>query len=337
MTALVTVAENMWNDLDVDAKVNAPLGPLTWYRSGGNAQVLISPRTIDALQMLCKRCHENGIALRILGSGANVLVADDGVDGVVVRLDAPAFQFIAWQQGTRDEPTRIGAGVDLMALVQESARRALTGLSQLAGIPATVGGAIRMNAGGAYGDTAQSIHSIELLTMSGEIRHIPAAQLHFGYRQCELPDGIITAANWILTPGDGAAIRQHVKEVFAYKSRTQPMADHSAGCMFKNPIDPATGKRTSAGQLIDRAGLKGHEIGDAFVSQRHGNFIGLKARGLANDVLALAVDVQQRVFDHSGILLEREVVVWSETLSQVGTHGCTSALKSIDQQRGENR
>lgn len=337
MSALATVAENIWNDLDVVAQLNAPLGPLTWYRSGGPAQVLISPRTIDALQILCKRCHENGIALRVLGSGANVLVADDGVEGVVVRLDASAFQLTAWQEKTSDQPTRIGAGVDLMTLVQESPRRAVTGLSQLAGIPATVGGAVRMNAGGAYGDTAQSIHSIELLTMSGEIRHIPAAQLHFAYRHCELPDGIILAANWMLTPGDGAAIREHVKEVFAYKSRTQPMADHSAGCMFKNPIDPATGKRTSAGKLIDLAGLKGHEIGGAFVSQRHGNFIGLKTGGAANDVLALAVDVQQRVFDHSGILLEREVVVWSESFSQVGTHGCKPAWKSVGQQRGEIR
>lgn len=312
MSTLTTVKENLWSDLDVEATVDAPIGLLTWYKAGGHAEVLISPRNTEALQSLCRRCHANEIPVRVLGSGANLLIADDGVDGVVVRLNHPAFQDANWNESSDGRPTRICAGADLMGLVQESARRGLAGLSQLAGIPATIGGAIRMNAGGAYGDMAQSIHSIELLTMTGEFRTISAAELDFGYRHCALPDGIILAAQCNLCIGDRAKIRAHVKEVFEYKSRTQPMADRSAGCMFKNPIDPVTGKRESAGRLIDLAGMKGKTVGGAFVSERHGNFVGLRAGGSANDVLTLAFHVQQRVLDHSGIRLEREVVFWSQ-------------------------
>lgn len=312
MSTLITIKEKLWSDLDVEATLDAPIGRMTWYETGGSAEVLISPKSSNALQLLCKRCYESEIPVRVLGSGANLLVADDGIDGVVIRLNQPAFQETRWNDSQSDTPTRIGAGADLMGLVTESARRGFSGLSQLAGIPASIGGAIRMNAGGTYGDTAQSIHSIEILTMSGEFRTIAATELNFGYRQCALPSGIIIAAHCNLCASDPIALRAHVKEVFEYKKRTQPMSDRSAGCMFKNPIDPSTGKRESAGKLIDLAGLKGKTSGGAFVSDKHGNFIGLHASGCANDVLALAIDVQQQVFEHSGIQLEREVVIWSQ-------------------------
>jgi len=312
MSTLITVKETLWSDLDVEATLDAPIGPLTWYETGGRAEALISPKSVKALQLLCQRCDESGIPVRVLGSGANLLVADEGVDGVVIRFNQPAFQETLWNDLDNGNPTRIGAGVDLMGIVQESARRGLSGLSQLAGIPATIGGAVRMNAGGSYGDTAQSIHSIELMTMSGKLCTLTAADLNFGYRHCALPAGIVIAANCNLCSTDPVALRAHVKEVFEYKKRTQPMGDRSAGCMFKNPVDPSTGKRESAGKLIDLAGMKGKSCGGAFVSEKHGNFIGLRDGGSANDVLALAFDVQQQVFDHSGIQLEREVVVWSQ-------------------------
>ena len=312
MSTLITVKEKLWSDLDVDATLDAPIGPLTWYETGGRAEALISPKSLKALQLLCQRCDESGIPVRVLGSGANLLVADDGVDGIVIRLNQPTFQETLWNDFDNGKPTRIGAGVDLMGIVQESARRGLSGLSQLAGIPATIGGAVRMNAGGSYGDTAQSIHSIELMTMSGKLCTLTAADLDFGYRHSALPAGIVIAAHCNLCSTDPVALRAHVKEVFEYKKRTQPMGDRSAGCMFKNPIDPSTGKRESAGKLIDLAGMKGKTSGGAFVSEKHGNFIGIRDGGSANDVLALAFDVQQQVFDHSGIQLEREVVVWSQ-------------------------
>lgn len=310
------VAEILWRDLDVEATPDAPLGPRTWYGAGGRAELLAAPRSLIALQTLTMRCYEQAIPVRVLGSGANLLVAEDGVDGVVILLDHPVFQQAQWSVASHHSLTRLHAGADLMGLIQESARRGLAGLSQLAGIPATVGGAIVMNAGGTYGDTAQSLHSIQLLTPDGITRTIPKADLECGYRKTVLPPGIVLAGDFALSPGDPDQIRDHIKEVFAYKSRTQPMADRSAGCMFKNPIDPKAGpttaQRQSAGQLIDLAGLKGTVLRSAFVSERHGNFIGLHAGGSTNDVLALAHAVQLRVLDRFGIRLEREVVVWSQ-------------------------
>lgn len=134
MSTLITVKETLWSDLDVEATLDAPIGPLTWYETGGRAEALISPKSTESLQTLCKRCHESAIPLRVLGSGANLLVADEGVDGVVIRLNQPAFQETLWNDLDNGNPTRIGAGVDLMGIVQESARRGLSGLSQLAGI-----------------------------------------------------------------------------------------------------------------------------------------------------------------------------------------------------------
>ncbi|MSR69860.1 MAG: UDP-N-acetylmuramate dehydrogenase [Phycisphaerales bacterium] len=312
MRTMTAATPSLWNDLDLSAEMNAPLGALTWYRSGGRAEVLVHPNTVDALQSLCQRCHEMGIAMRVLGLGANLLVTESGVDGVVVRLSAPAFCGANWLIRADGETIRVGGGAQLMPLTAESARHGFEGLSALAGIPASIGGAIRMNAGGAFGDTAAIVHSIEHLSLAGERTTIAAAALDFGYRHCALPAGIVIAANLALTQGDPEKIRKHLKEVSAYKKNTQPMRDNSAGCMFKNPLDPTTGRRESAGKLIDLAGMKGIALGSAYVSPVHGNFIALKNGGCADDVLALATAVQLRVLEHSGIRLEREVIVWSK-------------------------
>ena len=302
----------LFTDLDARVELDAPMGPLTWFQVGGRAEALVSPRTHAALSILVTRCHESAVPVRVLGSGANLLVADDGVDGVVVRLDEPAFTQVGFAQACADGIVRVGAGADLMTLVQESARQGFDGLSQLAGIPATVGGAITMNAGGTYGDIAQAVASVGHLAFDGRVRLLSRADARFTYRHTEIPPGIILFADLRLERGDPAVIRERVKTIFNYKKSTQPMADRSAGCMFKNPVDPATGARRSAGQLIDQAGLKGTESGGAYVSPIHGNFIALRDGGSADDVLRLVARVQQRVLEHSGIGLEREVVVWSK-------------------------
>jgi UDP-N-acetylmuramate dehydrogenase len=303
---------NLLNGIDAEIHTNAPIGQSTWFKTGGCADVVARPRSSAALCDIARRCAETNTPLRILGSGANLLVLEEGVDGVVVDLSAPAFTGASWDDDHAEAIVRIGAGADLFRLVQESKRLGRSGLAQMAGIPATLGGAVRMNAGGAFGDIAQSLVRIEVVTRGGEERSVEAADLRLGYRHCELPEGcIVVAAHLRLPHGDPLTIEREVHEIFEYKKRTQPMGAKSAGCMFRNPTDRATSRRESAGKLIDQAGLKGLRVGSAFVSECHGNFLAVERGGRARDVLELSRQVQQRVLAHSGWRLEREVVVWS--------------------------
>jgi UDP-N-acetylmuramate dehydrogenase len=302
----------LFADLDVTVEADAHIGAMTWFGVGGRADFLVRPQTVEALATLARRCAQSVVPLRTLGSGANLLVADEGVDGVVVKLDAPCFAGVDFNARGPVEAVRAHAGADLMRLVRDSAQRGLDGLWHLGGIPASVGGAVRMNAGGAFGDIAQAVHSVCAMSRHGDLSVHPASELGFGYRRSLIPpDSIVIWAALALQPGDPARIREQLHEVFAYKKRTQPMADHSAGCMFRNPTDPATAQRVSAGKLIDEAGLKGATEGGAFVSTRHGNFIGVHPQASATDVLRLVDRVRTRVHERSGVRLEREVVVWS--------------------------
>jgi UDP-N-acetylmuramate dehydrogenase len=246
----------------------------------------------------------------VLGSGANLLVADEGVDGVVVKLDQEAFTEVKYNPTGQVSAMRAMAGADMARTLMDATRRGLEGLSQMAGIPATIGGAIRMNAGGAYGAIGDAVESVACLTRSGEKVTYPASEIKFGYRGTNIPDPIILWATFKLTPTDPIALRERVKEIFSYKKSTQPLADHSAGCTFKNPIDPVSEQRVPAGRLIDEAGLKGLSVGGATVSERHANFIVTRPGAAADDVLQLLELVRQRVFAHAGIELVTEIAVW---------------------------
>ncbi|MCI0629744.1 MAG: UDP-N-acetylmuramate dehydrogenase [Phycisphaerales bacterium] len=302
---------SLFGDLDVEAQADAPIGTaMTWYGIGGKADLLIRPRTVDALSALMKRCYRSGTPLRVLGSGANLLVGDDGVDGIVVKLEGPAFTEIKYNTQGQVHAMKAMAGADMARIVMDAARRGLEGLSQMAGIPATAGGAIRMNAGGAYGAIGDAVESVTCLTRTGEKVTYPAKEIKFGYRGTNIPDPVILSGTFRLTPTDPIKLRERVKEIFAYKKSTQPLADHSAGCTFKNPIDPVSEQRVPAGKLIDEAGLKGLSVGGATVSDRHANFVVTKAGATANDVLKLLEMVKKRVYEAKGIELQEEIAIW---------------------------
>lgn len=301
---------NLFADLDVEVALDAPLAALTWYGVGGRADVLIRPRTLDALAVLMKRAHRQGEPVRILGSGANLLVSDAGVDGIVIRLDAPFFKTMTFEDEGGDPVLRAMAGADLAKVLNETVRRGLEGLSHLAGIPASIGGAVRMNAGGRYGSTGDTIRSVLCLSRTGETSAYAANQLQFDYRATNIPDPVILGATFALRHEDPIALRERVKEIFQYKKSTQPLADHSAGCTFKNPIDPISEQRVSAGRLIDEAGLKGLRIGGAVVSDQHANFIVCEGGARADDVIELLEQIRRRVYDKHGIMLETEVAIW---------------------------
>ncbi len=298
---------------------DASIGSLTWYGIGGRADLMVRPNSIEALATLAKRCDRSSATLRVLGGGANLLVADEGADGIVIRLDSPAFREVRYNRSGEVSTMRAMAGADLPKTLMEVTRRGLEGLSQMAGIPGTIGGAIRMNAGGAFGCLGDSVRSVTCITRHGDLVTYPAGELRFEYRSTNIPDPLITAATFDLKPADPVALRRRVKEIFAFKKSTQPLADHSAGCTFKNPIDPISEERVPAGKLIDKAGLKGHRIGGASVSRQHANFIVTEPGASARDVLKLLDVIRRRVYEKSGIELEEEVVIWRRGEEEKGT------------------
>jgi UDP-N-acetylmuramate dehydrogenase len=298
----------------------APAPIPTWFGIGGRADRFARPASLDEL----KACLEADPDARILGDGANLLVDDDGVPELVISLKSPAFASTSIAAGTPQ--VSAGAGVDLPRLIVESARLGLAGLEGLGGIPATVGGAIIMNAGGAFGQIADSVARVHVLDRHGRERTLERRDIPFAYRHSGLTDVIVTGVEFTLTPGDPRGVRERLKEVMAYKKNSQPMADRSAGCCFKNaaldrPFSAArpsgerleypVGKLVPAGLLIELAGCKGLAVGGASVSQRHANFLVTTPDARARHVIDLMAEVVRRVHDAFGITLQREVVVWS--------------------------
>lgn len=307
----MTVASpsSLYSDLDVTAQTDVPLGPLTWFGIGGTADLLIKPNTVEALETLVRRCRRDDVPLRVLGSGANLLVDDEGVDGVVVSLDTECFRRVEFNAGGAVERMRAFGGASMEKLVQELPRRGLSGLEQMAGIPASVGGAIRMNAGGKFGSVGDAVDAVAMILPDGSMRVYGRDEIAFGYRHSNLPKGIVAWTSFRVHEDDQVRCRERVKEYFQYKKSTQPMDAATAGCMFRNPTMP-DGSRESAGKLIDLAGLKGIHEGLAFVSDKHGNFLGVKPGARTDDLRRLVERVQEEVRRRHGVSLETEVVFW---------------------------
>ncbi|MFK7960369.1 MAG: UDP-N-acetylmuramate dehydrogenase [Phycisphaerales bacterium] len=333
---MLSSSARLLSDLDVEVQPDAPIGSMTWYGIGGRADLLVRPASIDALATLVKRCRKSRTPLRVLGRGANLLVADEGVDGIVVRLDHPELARFDYNPDGPVERIRAMAGADLAKTIMDTARRGLRGLHHLAGIPASIGGAIRMNAGGKFGDVSDHVRSVTCIDPMGRIVVHDRASIDFAYRTSSLTEPVIVAAEFDLEPDDPIRVRDEIKEIFAFKSSTQPLADHSAGCTFRNPVDPSTEQRVSAGKLIDAAGGKGLSEGEAEVSGRHANFIVTRGGATATDVLHLMERVQDRVFRHAGLRLEPELVVWRRG-DPAGTLGATADTRAETDSATERR
>lgn len=280
---------------------DAPLGPYTWYRLGGPARWLFEPRDDSELVALTARCREHGIAWRVLGHGANLLVSDGGFDGAVIRLSAPFFQRVIYEQAL----VTAGAGCDFPKLVRETIERGLVGLEALAGVPGTVGGVTRMNAGGRYGELRQFVRRVRVLERDGTLRDRTNEQAGFGYRTSDLAGCVVLATTFELTHGSREAALERHKRIWNEKHASQPpVSARSAGCVFKNPPGDA------AGRLLEQAGLKGTRVGGAEISTRHANFIVAANGATAADVLALIDLARQRVLEHFGVRLETEIEIW---------------------------
>jgi UDP-N-acetylmuramate dehydrogenase len=292
---------SLFDDLGDICRRDVPLGPLTWFGLGGNAEYMVEPRTEEELATVVRRCRGEGIPLRVLGFGANVLVKDEGIAGVVARLTAEPFT----QAEYDGERVRAGAGMDLARLVRNTVRRGLAGLEVLAGIPGTVGGGIRMNCGGRYGEIGRVVRRIRVVSRDGAIHEREHDDLEFGYRRCNLGDDVVTRAEFLLRQINPQDLVRRFREIWMYKQNTQPpLGANSAGCIFRNP----EGK--PAGMLIEQTGLKGARVGSASVSERHANFILADRGGKAADVVQLIKMVADRVEQQFGVRLEPEVEIW---------------------------
>ena len=307
-----TVATTLAQGLDAIVQTNAPLAAHTWFGVGGNADMLVQPKSEDALRELVRRCAMENLPVRVLGSGANLLVLQEGVDGVVVKLDQPAFTQWTLRPDGDANCVLAPAGVNVLKLLNECVREGLDGMCQMAGIPASMGGATRMNAGGKYGCIGDAIESVATMNSRGEITVHPRNAIQFSYRHSSLPQELILWTLLALTPEDPEYLRTKTLEIYKYKKNSQPLAENSAGCLFKNPIDH-DGTRASAGRLIDLSGLKGFTHGSAFVSPEHANFVCVQKNGRANDVLELARIIQDRVRESQGVQIEMEVSVWGRS------------------------
>ncbi len=281
-------------------KYKEPLSEHTWFKLGGPAKYFIEPRSMEELVDVVKRCHENSVRVYVLGKGSNILVADEGVDGAVIRLSQKAFCKITID----DNKVTVAAGVALSQLMRECARAGLSGLECMAGIPGCLGGALRINAGGRFGDIGSVTQSVKMMDTSGFELERHRSDLYFGYRETNISELFITEATLELVPEDPERIGRSIKEVWVIKKNSQPMYSRNAGCIFKNP------RALSAGALIDKAGLKGTKVGGAMVSDRHANFIVAKGQTKAADVLKLIDQVRQAVQERFDVTLELEVEVW---------------------------
>ncbi len=274
---------------------DAPLGPQTWFGTGGPAEVLFRPADVEDLATFLAALPAD-IPVTVLGVGSNLLVRDGGIKGVVIRL-LRGFTAVT-VEGTE---VVAGAGAPDLNVALTAREHALAGLEFLSGIPGTIGGALAMNAGAYGGELAQVLISAEAVDRAGRRHHVGAAELGFSYRHSSAPaDWIFTSARLRAQPGDQMAIARRIAEIDSARSDSQPRS-RTGGSTFVNP----PGHR--AWELIDRAGCRGLRRGQAQVSEKHCNFLINLGGATAAEVEALGEEVRRRVFEQSGVHLEWEI------------------------------
>ena len=276
----------------------APLGPLTWFRVGGPAEVLFRPADpADLAEFLAAMPAE--VPVTVIGVGSNLMVRDGGIRGVVIRLGRGFAEITPKEQ---DGTVAVGAGALDLNVALTAAQAGIAGLEFLSGIPGTVGGGFRTNAG-AYGSEFKDVLvSAEAVDRSGALHCVTPAQLGLSYRHSEAPaDWIFTGAVFGGSPGDHVVIAERLAEIQAAREASQPIRARTGGSTFANP----PGQK--AWELIDRAGCRGLGRSGAAVSEKHANFLINTGGATAADLEGLGEDLRRRVYDHCGIMLEWEI------------------------------
>ncbi len=286
------------------AQFDVPIGPLTTYRVGGPAALFVQIRQLGDLAVLASALHVSGLPVLVLGRGSNLLVADAGFEGIVVSTAAITDRF---EIDAGSGIVRAGASVALPVLARQTAARGLTGFEWAVGVPGSIGGAVRMNAGGHGSDMAASLVEVVVADLDAPdasvVEVLPAAALGLRFRGSSLgPRRIVLEAVLQLAPGDRTASEATISEIVAWRRTNQP-GGQNAGSVFVNPVPG----EVSAGALIDELGLRGTRVGSAQVSDKHANFIQADDGGSADDVYALMELVQRKVAEGTGHLLRSEI------------------------------
>jgi len=277
--------------------LNESLSPYTSLKIGGKASAIVFPESIEEVSALVKRIGDTQIF--VLGAGSNLLVLEGGIEGVVIHLGA-------LNQGvlTGESTFYAEAGLSFPRLSTIVEKQELSGLEFAAGIPGTVGGAIAMNAGIPTEETADVLKAVTFIRPEGDITTLPREAIPFSYRNAGLPPGaIVLSAEFRLQKASLGNIERKRIDLLKRRRETQPLSYPNAGSIFKNP------KNASAGKLIEEVELKGHQIGGAQISERHGNFIINLGNATATDVMAIIQLAQERVLLEKGIVLEPEIKI----------------------------
>jgi UDP-N-acetylmuramate dehydrogenase len=270
------------------------LKDLSTFGIGGPAKYFIEISSIEDMQAVIAFCYREGIDFIVIGKGSNCLFDDQGFDGLVILNKISFCRY-------EDNRVHVGAGYSFSLLGVQTAKKGLSGLEFASGIPASVGGAVFMNAGANQQETKDHLFDVWYVSETGELEILEKKQIEFSYRMSSFQKkkGAVVAATFLLTPNKDARAKQ--LSIIDYRTKTQPYGDKSAGCVFRNPT------QGPAGYFIEKTGLKGTSIHGAEVSELHANFIVNKERANAADVLSLAKHVQEKVKEHTGIDLEMEI------------------------------
>ena len=280
-----------------------PLARLTTIRTGGAAELFARPGTIEELERLLAWADADGVEVGVVGSGSNLLVADDGVRGLVMKLDRELSKIEL--AGTT---IRCGGGARLPAVSARAAQAGLTGIEFGVNIPGSVGGAVRMNANAYGGELGRVLEWVDVVTASGTVRRAPA-ELGFAYRRSNLKAGeVVARVAFVLERDDSASVKATLADMRARRKAAQPSGIKTFGSTFKNPTDPRAGGRT-AGQLLEAAGCRGLRIGGAGFSAKHANFVENHGDASTAEVIAVMAEGRRRVKERFGVELEAEVQV----------------------------
>ena len=295
---------NWWRNLKGRIRLAEPLKNHTTFKIGGPAKFFIEPQDPNDLRLLLSLVKRYNLSLLVIGRGSNLLISDKGINGVVLRLNAPWFNKLSY----KDNYLEAGSGALLSRVVLFAKGHGLSGAEFLVGIPGTVGGALAMNAGVARDNRsiAELVESVTVMDYRGNRKILNKKDIRFGYRTSSLSKYIILSALIKLNRKNKEQINDKIKAYLKYRKLTQDLSKPSAGCIFRNP------KGHSAGRLIDLCGLKGKRIGDTGVSRKHANFILNLGKGSARDVCKLMDLIRKKVNNKFDINLTPEIKIWQK-------------------------